>query len=193
MLEEDYKFYYRNLVSLKEFTLCGVTYAPFAPQGSDYWHLHNRPDIFWHLSTSSKERDCTEASPIVPCCNTLEMAGCSHIEHAQDVFEAINRMPCPYRAKAMRSLKVILDNLSKGLLYGISAAIAKDQKGRKKMIIRRRCGYLDYVCIFKVYPPKEQEQGLVTPLRLVTAFPLAYRSAIKKFDRIIDQCGLPIH
>ena len=192
MFEDDYVFFRKYLANLNRFNLCGTTYAPFVSQDKDLWNLMDRPDIFWHLVTSSKTKDCTNNSPIVPCCNTLEMSGCDEISEANDVLHYISRVPCPYRARGMRSLKLIMDSLAYGNVHGISAALYKDQSGAKKMVIRRKCGCLDYVCIFKCYPYRYEAKGTVRPIRLITAFPLAYRSMIRKFDKIIGEQGLTI-
>lgn len=192
MFEQDYDYYANNLQNLSRFTLCGVTYAPFVPTKCSALHFDGKPDMFWHLTTSSKERDCTNNSPIVPCCNTIEMAGCQKIENVDEVHKVLHRIPCPYRAAAMKSIRFILDRLSLGDFQGIAVAIFLDQDRRQKMVIRRRCGCLDYVCIFKCYPVRYEAKNTVRPLRLITAFPLAYRSAIAKFDKLIERSGLPI-
>lgn len=190
MFEKDYNYFQSNLRKLNRFHLNGITYAPFVSLDGPRPSYDGKPNMFWHLTTSSKERDCTDESPIVPCCNTIQMASCEQIEKAKEAQEILHRIPCPYRAAGIKLIKKTIDSLSFGNFQGISAAIFKDLKGRKKMVLRRRCGCLDYVCIFKCYPTRYEPNETVIPLRLLTGYPLAYRSMISKFNKIIEEQGI---
>ena len=177
MFEIEYQYFQKRFSELPRFKANGKQYQPFVSTDKNRWGLAF-PDIFYHISSASKVRDCNDSSPIYPCCNTTALGSCLHLP-VKEYTNKTGRMPCPYRAGALHCVLDILFDLANGKRDGIQMAILPYYQGRVTVYIRKRVGPLDYLLVFKMLNEQTDEHGQFIPLMLITCYPLTYRNMIQ--------------
>lgn len=180
MLDTEYQYFINEFFALPSFCIGDKEYEPFVSPSNNRWGL-SYPDIFWHICSASKVRDCTDFSPIFPCCNTTFCRSCGGYE-VDEYQKKTGRKLCPYRSNTIHCVVEILQSLSKGDYSGVRIAEPPYENGRYVLYIRKMVGPLDYFIVFKKLKPKEDDPNNRIPLMLITSFPLAYRQMITRLD-----------
>ena len=180
MFEQEFDYFKKTFLNLPRFRIDNTIYQPFVDLDKAHWGLEF-PDIFYHIASASKVRDCSPESPIFPCCNTVTTGSCSKLP-IKSYQGRTGRIPCPFRAKAISCAYKILTQMSVGNFSGVQMAMLPKCRGRTIFYVRSHVGPLDYFMVFKVLAKRHNGENEYTPLMLLSSYPLTYRQMISAIE-----------
>lgn len=157
----------------------------------DYTDLHENKSItFWHIA-SLEGNDSYDKYTQYPCQNTFNMGNCvNKCKIKKDkcfYIKNTQRIICIYRASFINFIYEIIKLSNENSEFIQIINTFRDVRGKKtkRIILRYKDKYYDYVIIFE--PKYTKEKRDIMYYRMITAYPVFNKGDIAELDKLWEE------